>query len=374
MSDQQGEPTGIPSGSRRRLTVLTRPLRPLLGGFVVAIGVLLAAALAATVVSLSTVLVSIFLALFLALGLDPAVRAMERRGMRRPLGIAVVAVAFLMLVAVIVVVLVPTVIRQASAMIAAIPQTVADIEASDWFAALEANLGIDLTAVLHDALGSISGLSSFLAISGGLLRAGAGVIGAVSSGFLVVVLTLYFVAALDAMKRSAAALVPAYSRPRFVELTDEITGSVGGVIAGGIVLSTINATVVFLLQWAIGSSVPLLIALVAFFITLVPLVGSLVFLVVGTVAALLVSPTAAIVFALGYFAYVQVEAYFVTPRVMGRAVSVPAVLVIIGAMVGATLLGLLGALVAIPVTASILIILRKVVVPHQDARTLPPEE
>lgn len=58
-----------------------------------------------------------------------------------------------------------------------------------------------------------------------------------------------------------------------------------------------------------------------------------------------------------------------TPRVMNKAVAVPGSLVVIGALAGGTLLGLLGALVAVPVTASILIIVKQVVVPKQDSRT-----
>lgn len=218
------------------------PAKPLLSGFSVAVGVLLAIALAATVAGASTVLISIFLGMFLALGLDPAV----------------------------------------------------------------------------------------------------------------------------------ADLVPLYRRDRFVALLEEITQSVGGVVAGGVTLSAINALVVFVIQLAVGSTVPAFMAIVAFFITLVPMIGSLVFLVIGGVATLLVSPTAALIFVVCYLVYIQVEAYVVTPRVMGRAAAVPGVLVIIGAMVGATLLGLLGALVAIPLTASILIVVRKVWIPRQNRQTEPP--
>ncbi|UUT35905.1 AI-2E family transporter [Microbacterium elymi] len=123
----------------------------------------------------------------------------------------------------------------------------------------------------------------------------------------------------------------------------------------------------------IGSSIAVVLALAAFFITLVPLIGSLIFLVVGTVCALFVSPWAGLVFAVAYFAYIQIEAYVVTPRIMGRAVAVPGILVIVGAMVGATLFGLLGALVAIPITASVLIIIRQVVIPAQNAKTASPD-
>ncbi|WP_331280308.1 hypothetical protein [Microbacterium sp. MRS-1] len=63
----------------------------------------------------------------------------------------------------------------------------------------------------------------------------------------------------------------------------------------------------------------------------------------------------------------QLEAYVLTPKVMNKAIAVPGALVVIGALVGGTLMGLLGALVAIPVTASILLIIKKVFIPKQDA-------
>jgi len=346
----------------------------LLSGFSVAVGVLLAIALAATVAGISTVLISIFLGMFLALGLDPAVRAIERRGASRAAGVTIVAVVFLGIVAAILLVLVPTTVRQVSAAIEAAPETIATVQSSDWYLSLEANLGIDLSALVADGLRSLTTLSSFLAISGGVLKAGFGVIGAISSFIMVVVLTLYFLSSLQSIRGAVANLVPLYRRDRFVALLEEITQSVGGVVAGGVTLSAINALVVFVIQLAVGSTVPAVMAIVAFFVTLVPMIGSLVFLVIGGVATLFVSPMAALVFAVCYLVYIQVEAYVVTPRVMGKAAAVPGVLVIIGAMIGATLLGLLGALVAIPLTASILIIIRKVWIPRQNRQAEPPGE
>ncbi|MEC5151412.1 AI-2E family transporter [Cryobacterium sp. GrIS_2_6] len=67
-----------------------------------------------------------------------------------------------------------------------------------------------------------------------------------------------------------------------------------------------------------------------------------------------------------YLVYLQIEAYVLTPRVMNKAIAVPGSLVVIGAIAGGALLGMLGALIAIPVTASILLIIKTVVVPRQD--------
>lgn len=359
-------------GTRARLHRIV-PAHPLWSGFSVAIGVLLAIALAATIAGITTVLISIFLGIFLALGLDPAVRALERKGLSRPAGVAVVGVVFLVFVAVIVVVLVPATVRQIAAAVEAAPATIEEIERSQWYLDLEASLGVDLSEVIAEGARSLTTLSSFLAISGGVLRVGFGVVGAVSSFVLVVVLTIYFVSSLQGIKNAVSALVPLYRRERFVVLVDEITGSVGRVVAGGVTLSFINAAVVLVIQLAVGSSVPAVLAIIAFFVTLVPMIGSLVFLLIGGVATLFVSPTAALVFVVAYLIYIQVEAYFVTPRVMGRAAAVPGVLVIIGAMIGATLMGLLGALVAIPITASLLIVIRQVWIPRQERLAIAPD-
>jgi predicted PurR-regulated permease PerM len=284
-----------------------------------------------------------------------------------------VAIVFLGVVTVILLVLVPATVRQIAAAVESAPETLAAMQQSDWYLTLEANLGVDLSAAVADSIHSLTTLSSFLAISGGVLKAGFGIVGAVSSFVMVVVLTLYFVSSLQSIKGAFANLVPLYRRARFSELLDQITQSVGGVVAGGVTLSAINASVVLLIQLVVGSSVPAVMAIVAFFVTLVPMIGSLIFLVIGGVVTLLVSPTAALVFVIAYLVYIQVEAYVVTPRIMGKAAAVPGVLVIIGAMVGATLLGLLGALVAIPLTASILIIIREVWIPRQNRQTEPPE-
>ncbi|UJP09496.1 AI-2E family transporter [Microbacterium sp. KUDC0406] len=362
-------PRGVEGSRPRRIL----PAAPLRSGFLVAIGVLLAIALALVFVSLSSVLMSLFLALFLALGLDPAVRQLQRVGMKRPWAIVTVAVAVLAVVVAIVLLIVPAMVRQFVHIVETAPEWLAHAQTTDWYQSIENALGVDLESVIADGLASIANLSSFLAISGGVLKAAGGVVASISSTVLVVVLTLYFIASLETMKRSLAMLVPQYRRATFSSLTDQITASVGGFVAGGLTLSSINAAVVFVLQLLIGSNIAVLLAIGAFFITLVPMVGSMIFLVVGTVAALFIGPWPAVIFLIGYFAYIQIEAYFVTPRVMGKAVAVPGVLVIIGAMTGAALMGLLGALVAIPITASVLIIIRQVTIPAQDAKTIAPD-
>ena len=124
----------------------------------------------------------------------------------------------------------------------------------------------------------------------------------------------------------------------------------------------------FLLHAFLGLPFPALMAVLAFCITLIPLIGSVLYWITATVIALFTGWVPALIFAVIYLVYMQLEAYVLTPRVMNRTISVPGALVVIGAMVGGTLLGLLGALVAIPVTASILLIIKQVFIPRQDAK------
>jgi predicted PurR-regulated permease PerM len=109
-----------------------------------------------------------------------------------------------------------------------------------------------------------------------------------------------------------------------------------------------------------------ILAVLIFFITLIPLIGSVLATIMVTIVALFDSPSTAIAIAIYYLIYMQVEAYILTPRIMNKTVAVPGSLVVIGALAGGTLLGIIGALVAIPVTAAILLIVKKVVIPRQE--------
>lgn len=193
-------------------------------------------------------------------------------------------------------------------------------------------------------------------------------IGTSISGFIIiVVLSLYFLATLPEMKQAFYRMVPARNRPLTSELTEEITESVGGYLGGMVILAFFNAVVTFILYSVLSLPFPALMAVVSFCLTIIPLVGTVLFWGVASVVALFANPLSALIFAAAYLVYMQIEAYVLTPRVMNKAISVPGSLVVIGALVGGTLMGLLGALVAIPVTASILLIIKKVFIPKQDA-------
>lgn len=119
---------------------------------------------------------------------------------------------------------------------------------------------------------------------------------------------------------------------------------------------------------------PALLALVAFIGSLIPLVGTLSGSIINTLLCLFVSPTTALITGIYYLVYMQIEAYVISPRIMSKAVAVPGAIVVIAAVGGGSLGGVLGALVAIPIAASAIIIIQKVLFPAQDAKVAPPKQ
>ncbi|WP_250646184.1 AI-2E family transporter [Microbacterium tenebrionis] len=346
----------------------TRIDKPFVFGFLVTLGGLAAILLGLALSNLSTVIIYIALALFAALGLDPAVRFLERRGLGRGWSVVVVLVALIAALALILWIIIPVVVEQITLFAKSVPGLIADFTGSDLYATLEAQFGDQFQELVSDVQGFLTDPNNIAAIGGGALQVGASIANAISGVVIVLVLVIYFVATLPTMKQAMLRLVPPRGRENTAIITDQITDSVGGYVMGMVTLAFINAVVVLLLYTVMSLPFPLLLAVVAFLITLIPLVGSLIFWVIGTGIALFADPVLALVFAVIYLVYMQLESYFLTPRVMNRAISIPGSLVVIGALVGGTLLGLLGALVAVPVTASILIIIKKVWIPRQDSR------
>ncbi len=165
--------------------------------------------------------------------------------------------------------------------------------------------------------------------------------------------------------------MPASKRERFIDLGEQITDSVGYYVMGQVSLGVINGVLSAIFLTIIHAPFPAVLAVIAFFFSLIPLVGTL----TGSTIIVLIcfipglgSTTTGIIAAIYYLIYMQVEAYVLSPRIMNRAVSVPGAVVVIAALAGGSLLGLLGALIAIPVAASILIIYRQVVIPRQNER------
>ncbi|MGG7507860.1 AI-2E family transporter [Plantibacter sp. YIM 135249] len=354
----------------RTETVKTILQQPFAVGFIGALGVLAAILLGVTLGSLSSILVYIAAALFIALGLDPVVVRLESHGVKRPLAIAIVFAVFALVIIGLLALIVPIVTRQAIELVQNAPLFLTDIKNQPWFVNLSDALGpgVDLEGALSWLQSLAADPKNWVALAGGVLSVGGGILNGFFGGFIVLVLSLYFLASMRAMKNAFYSLVSRRNRPRVISITNQITASIGGYVNGMVILAAINASLGLVMMLIVGVPFAGILAVVIFFVTLIPLVGSIIATVIVAIVALFNSPATALVVVIYYLIYMQVESYVLTPRVMNKAVAVPGALVVIGAMVGGALLGLLGALVSIPVTASILLIIKQVVVPRQDRK------
>lgn len=359
-------PGYIPWGNGARIN-------PFTFGMLGALGVLVALLIGAIIGQLGTVLVYVGVALFLSLGLDPIVSRIERR-LPRPAAVAVVVGGVLLAFAGVLLAIVPVLVQQITNLVENAPQMVDDIVHSDWYAWLTGQLGTDFDSAISGALDFLQDPTNLGEIGGGIVAVGAGIAGGVTGVIIVLILTLYFMASMRAMKRLAVRFVPAYHRPRFRELLEDVSGAVGRYVIGQVSLALCNGVLSLIFLSIINAPLPALLALIAFVGSLIPLVGTLSASIIITAVCLVNSPMTALTAGIYYLVYMQIEAYVLSPRIMSRAVAVPGSLVVIAAVGGGALGGILGALVAIPVAASVIIIVQKVVFPAQDMKRLPPGE
>ncbi|MCP2636707.1 AI-2E family transporter [Microbacterium sp. HD4P20] len=343
---------------------------------VATLGVGLGLLLIGSIQTLSTILLYVGTALFLSLGLDPIVGWLERRKLPRWAAVLVTILGVLAAFAGIILMVVPIIVGQVGQLITEIQELVEDgtwnpvEEFRGWLTETFPLLRVDdvfeyvqewLNTLDYGAIGSTIG-ESIIVIGGTIL-------GGLAGAFIILILTIYFTASTPSLKRSVYQLVPASKRARFIDLGEQITDSVGYFVIGQVSLGVINGVLSAIFLSIIEAPFPAVLAVIAFFFSLIPLVGTLTGSIIIVLTCLgLGGPTTALVAGIYYLVYMQIEAYVIAPRIMGRAVSVPGAVVVIAALAGGSLLGLLGALVAIPVAASILIIYRQVVIPRQNER------
>lgn len=341
----------------------------LLGG----LGVLVAIAIGSTIGSLATILTYIGAALFLALGLDPLVTWLEKHKFPRPLAIVTVLVAVLAVFAGLILAIIPVITEQVQNAIKAVPALITGFNDGTIRENIEnAFPWLNVQEVLDGITEWFSTLD-YTSIGGGVLTVGIGIAAGVTGAIVVLILTIYFVASLSGLKRGLYQLVPASKRPTFIDLAEQVSAAVGRYVIGQGSLALVNGVLSFIYLtlvlplFGIPVDYSALLAFIAFLGSLIPLVGTVSGSVVITLLVLVFNGSPSVI-AVGiyYLVYMQVEAYFLNPRIMAQAVKVPGAIVVIAALAGGTLLGILGALIAIPVAASLLLIINQVVVPRQS--------
>lgn len=339
-------------------------------GFLGMLGAGTALALLRLVDDLAGVIVSICCALFLALGMEPIIQFLTARRIKRGWAVLITSLALIVVAAGVVLLVVPPVVGQVRQFISDIPLLVADLMSQPWFLELQSSLpfGGNLNDALEAAGSWASDPRNIANLGGGVLAFGAGIMSFTTSVIIVIILTLYFAAGLPQMKSAFYRLMPARKREAVEDVTEEVTGSVGRYVLGQGALAATNGVLSSIFLTIVGAPLPALLAFIAFLGSLIPLVGTITASIIIVVSCFVSSPGLAIIVGIYYLVYMQIEAYVLNPRIMKAVTDVPGPLVIIAAVAGATLGGVLGAVASVPVAASLLIVYRRVVIPRQDAK------
>lgn len=342
---------------------LGRPLNwrsPFLIAVIATAGVAVTYAIIQLLVVAAPVFLLIGVALFLAVGIEPAVAWQVRHRIPRWAGVLIVMVIGLGVVAGFIAVALPAVITQGQQLVADVPTYLKEAQDRHTF------LGR-----LNEKFGLQDKITSFLSsaesgIAGGLLAAGIAVFSAVADTLVVLVLTIYFLIDMPRIRALAYRLFPNSRRPRAILIGDDILHKVGAYVLGNLAVSLIAGLLTF--GWLLIFGVPyaLLLAILVALLDLVPVVGSTVAGVVVALVALTVSLPVCLA-TIGFFiVYRFLEDYLLIPRIIGRAVDVPALVTVIAVLIGAALLGIIGALVAIPFAAALLLLTREMLLPRLD--------
>ncbi|WP_430592691.1 AI-2E family transporter [Humidisolicoccus flavus] len=341
------------------------------------LGVLLALAIGGAIGQISTVLLYAGAAIFLALGLEPVVQFLIRRKFPRWAAVLTIFLVILGALVGIGFIIVPVLIAQFVTLTEQIVDELTSGKFEEIVNWIETTFpGIDVDETISQIQSGLTDPASYTQLPAWVADIVQNIIGFVGSSifalggaFIVLVLTMYFTGSLPQLKSGMYRLVAASKRPKFIAISEEIMKSVGRFVTGQFTLGLINGVLTFTLMSIVGAKLALVYAFMAFVASTIPLVGTITASILITLLVLLLDgPQIALYVGIYYLIYMQIEAYVVSPRIMERAVKIPGVVVVLAALIGGTLLGIFGALVAIPLAAAVQVILREVVMPKQDAR------
>ena len=311
-----------------------------------------------------SILVLVLIAGFLAVGLDPAVRRLERLGMRRGFAVAVIFFSAVLFVMGFAMAVVPPLVSQVASFATNLPQYVQDLASENPHIAQWVREN-EIPAKLQDAVGNIpsiigSSLGNVLGVAGSVLSA-------LFNALTVVVLTIYFLMSLSRIRRGSLNLVPRSKRERFAEILDPVLEKIGGYIAGQIATALIAGSLAFVYLAIAGVPFPVALALWVTIAAIIPLVGATIGAIPAVIVAFFDSTTLGIITLVYFIVYQQIENYVIAPRIMTKAVDVSPAAVLLAALLGASLLGFVGALMAIPTAASLKLIHQAFILPRAES-------
>jgi predicted PurR-regulated permease PerM len=336
-------------------------------GFLGALGVLTAVALGSAVISIAGIITSIITALFITLGLEPLVQLLQKRVKKRGLAIGIVGVGVFAALSAVVFAILPPLFSQANTFITNLPELMKEFIKLPWVESIDSRLDGAIGTALNGAGEFLVDSKNWPTLLGGVVQVGLSIFNGIIGFLTVTILTIYFMSALPSIKRVGITLVAKSKRAKLEGIVEKVIGSVGRYVMGQVVVSSINTSILFTVLIIAGVDFAVVLAFINFLLVLIPIIGSITGAAIVILITAATSPTETTIgVAIALLLYIQIEAYLVSPRVLKRAVNVPTAVIIVSALVGGALAGILGSLLAIPTAATVLLIIREVWVPRQD--------
>jgi predicted PurR-regulated permease PerM len=309
---------------------------------------------------MSSMLLLIGVAFFLALGLEPAVSWLVKRRLPRWAATTIVFLAVAALLAAFIAAAIPPLSQQLSQLITQAPHYLQ--QAQDHSSTIgRLNERFQLQRRLTDMLDASGGSALNQVIS-----AGSALVETVVDTVIVVVLTIYFLIDLPRIRTFLYRLVPHSRRPRAILIGDEVFAKVGAYLLGNVIISLIAGAATMIWLYAFDVPYALLLGILVALLDLVPVVGSTIAGVAVAAVAWTVSWPVCVATIVFFVVFRLAEDYLLVPRIIGRAVDVPALVTVVAVLIGGAVLGIVGALVAIPVAAAIALLVAEILYPRLD--------
>lgn len=347
-ADERGQPIvitpiiGVPDPTPFASKIVTRievPLRTI-------VTVVLAIFAIWLLIQIWQILLLIFLAFLLAVALLPAVRRFQGWGLPRAGAVGTAFLLMLLAVAAFLGVVAPPLAEQASSFITNLPTYIENVEGllDDY---------PELRAYVDRLSQAGTGGSSIAAPLTQLLSFGAGVVAGLTNTFFVLVLTFYLLLEGERTFNYGARYLTPTLRYKLRRVFPAITRVISGYVAGQLINSVAFGTFAFVTLVIVGVPEPVLLAVLAAFMDAVPIVGVPAATIPAVVLALTVSVPAALTVLVLYIAYQQFENYVMIPRVFGNTLHITSLSILVGVLVGGQLLGVIGIIISLPLTAAI---------------------
>jgi predicted PurR-regulated permease PerM len=301
-------------------------------------------------------LLSIALSAVLILGLDPPVSALERRGWGRGKAALLLFALIALVLSVIVIWAAKPVWREISGFVHDLPSYVDKAQNSGVLKDVdkETDAFKKLESVATDAAKHLPSAAV------NLLGAAAGIVGSVFSLVTLTFLTLFGLLAKPQLTRAGLELMQPQQAARFERILGEVCNAVSFSLIGNIVISIIAGAVVGVAAVIVGAPSPIVLALITGLLDLIPQIGSTIAAFIVTLVTLVATgPTEAAIMLVLILIYQQLENYLIQPAVMRQAVELSGFATIAVVMLGGAMLGVVGAVLAVPVAASVKIVLHE---------------